>query len=57
MMNVDSTQRLRFHTANGIPGSHVTIRAKASEVTHADIMRAAAIAAWHSKAGKSSERR
>jgi len=41
---------LWFHTANGIPGSHVTIRAPASEVSEQDLEFAAAIAAWHSKA-------
>jgi len=41
---------LWFHTANGIPGSHVTIRAAASEVSEQDLEFAAGIAAWHSKA-------
>ncbi|CAE8609033.1 unnamed protein product [Polarella glacialis] len=39
-----------FHTDNGIPGSHVTIRANANNCTDEDIEFAAGIAAWHSKA-------
>ncbi|CAE7477919.1 rqcH [Symbiodinium natans] len=41
---------LWFHTDNGIPGSHVTIRAPVGEVGDEDIEFAAAVAAWHSKA-------
>ncbi|OLQ05616.1 hypothetical protein AK812_SmicGene11182 [Symbiodinium microadriaticum] len=40
----------RFHTDNGIPGSHVTIRAPAGEVDDEDIEFAASVAAWHSQA-------
>eukprot|EP00439_Symbiodinium_sp_Y106_P029529 s3869_g3.t1 len=39
-----------FHTDNGIPGSHVTIRAAAGEVDDEDIEFAASVAAWHSQA-------
>ncbi|CAE7370455.1 rqcH [Symbiodinium sp. CCMP2456] len=41
---------LWFHTDNGIPGSHVTIRAPAGEVDDEDIEFAASVAAWHSQA-------
>lgn len=39
-----------FHTANQIPGSHVTIMANSKLVTAEDLEFAAGIAAWHSKA-------
>lgn len=38
-----------FHTANGIPGSHVCIRAQWDDVAEEDFLFAAKIAAFHSK--------
>jgi predicted ribosome quality control (RQC) complex YloA/Tae2 family protein len=40
---------LWFHV-QGYPGSHVVLRAQNKEVPFSDILEAAAIAAWHSKA-------